>query len=202
MFERITRHFPGWDCLYAPCQHEHKGEHGIHAEEILHALATEAPDGRRVVLSFTLTTDRYPPTIPQSHFAGSYGDLCKPRGSDLTLHIQGLRGSGNSDCMLVSNCEVDYTSSLAARDLWNRVAQSDQDLDQPGSTFWNQLEMRLRESLADPVLFRQPDEPRELTDARSQTARKDKIEAEERLVDCEKRLLEECGVYSAHKNKS
>jgi hypothetical protein len=55
---------PGYDCMFAPCQHERKGDHGIHGEEwVFVSIAND----RQTALVLTVYTDIFPETIPAAH---------------------------------------------------------------------------------------------------------------------------------------
>ncbi len=179
LFKRQTEMRPGHDCLFAPCQHDPKGSHGIHGDEFWHGLVTETHDGRQVALVVTVFTNRMPATVPASHMAGSK----EASLADLTLHVQmpGHKIHGTSDCPFITAGPCDtglFTTALvsdhlelgeASRFQWERDTYGPPE--HPSGTLWLRIENRLVSMLADPEMFPQPDEPQALVDARAVLAR-------------------------------
>lgn len=191
LIRRETEMTPGYDCMHAECTHDTKGDHGIHGDEFLHAVITEAPDGRLAALVIMIFTNRYPSTVPEWR-----RDRSKPSSAvDLTLHIQGAKPEADRQysrglCSWTGNtlCQTERSTALGASELWKALAIEDQNPEKPGEAFWQAMEERLRRHLADPTLFKQPEELWELTHAREMLvkARKAYQEAGEELNRCEK----------------
>lgn len=131
----ITYRRKGYDCLNAPCQHEVKGDHGIHCDEWIYVVLDRA---KNCALTLTVFTDKFPETVRTLPDV-----LNKIWGADLTLHVPpyllGRLEPEMKDCAWVSGgCVCDWSSSLAADGFWTRHG-ADARMEQ-GSAFWQQLD--------------------------------------------------------------
>lgn len=108
--ERITPIIrPGWDCIYgAHCEFtgDPSKNHGIHGDEYHYGVRAELADGRMVAVSLVAFTNRYPSTVPASHWTSSYtSHLLRgyPFGASIDFHLQLARGESLRDGILVSS---------------------------------------------------------------------------------------------------
>ena len=183
MVTRITTTTPGFDCLFAPCQHDKKGEHGIHGTEIHHAVKTETHDGRVVVLHLRISTDRMPDSMPSSWLAGR---RMPPRSCALVLHAQDPLGNRGCEFLGDLGCAILWDSTLDCEQLTKLLGDWPERIPNdsyeavynaalmPSETFWIALVTRLGDFISDPSLFVQPDETPSMADVRT---RKDAAEA-------------------------
>lgn len=125
-FERRVFWHRGYDCGPGGslCKHEHKGDHGIHGDEIVLAL-------RRVESGAALTL-----TVYSSYMEGAYeprlrwSERPESYGADVSLHVafqtdvERLRNDEWSECSLLptGKCAISSSSSLAAQDVWGATA--------------------------------------------------------------------------------
>jgi hypothetical protein len=123
LIDRRTMVTPGHDCIYAPCTHTPKGDHGINADDDWLAVVAEISDGRKIALSLQLDSGRFPATIPASHWSDWLPPMVYPRASDLSLHVQRSRHDlGGHACEWFGQggrCDVEYTTALGAISLFS-----------------------------------------------------------------------------------
>jgi len=167
MFQILTKVHPGYDCLFAPCQHETKGEHGIGGDQIFHAVKTELEDGRAVFLVLHISTDRMPDTVPPTHIPSP-----SFRVYELALHVQAEVGQA-CEWMGLGKCELVWDSALAGdefKQFFPSSLLSDpvyQFIKSGSEEMWQALRAKLETLLADPNLFPQADETEAMRDMRT-----------------------------------
>lgn len=158
MFQRHTTVIPGWDDLYDVCKHPNKGNHGIHADEVIHRVVTELADGRKIALTMGIVTDDYPATIPESHFR--HGKIHTRRGMGVELHVQALAGddAGKMPCECLDGAVCGTTTIwLADSDaIWDSVQPCEFRV--ANEALWRVLEERLADSIAKGHGYPDPDE--------------------------------------------
>lgn len=200
---QLVRHshtIAGYDCLYAPCQHKVRGEHGICGERVQHAITSELPDGRRLALEVMISTDVMPDTVP------IHVERQPPRMRGVVLHVQSTRGArfdaGVTQCSWFGPgvaCEVVYDSALRADVLEPFLGGSNTLAKQPPEEFWSRLAGLLHELLGDPELFAQGDETATMADirARHAQAQESMLAAQARFRDADAELRHAIGRYTA-----
>ena len=189
---RNTQVTPGFDCMFAPCQHLIKGDHGIRGDQITHAVMSETHQGQRVSLVIGISTDQMPKTVPASWLAGRSSP---PRGRGLTLHTQVPAHAGpdvGNSCEFLgapdARCEVPYDTTLGAEAFvkllgdWTEHSEAAyQAAKDPPEKFWGALEDHLSLLLRDPSLFVQPDETGFMADVRTRLEQAEEAKLASRL---------------------
>jgi len=164
----LTKVHPGYDCMFAPCQHETKGEHGIRGDQIFHAVKTELEDGRAVFLVLHINTDRMPDTVPPTHILSPSFYM-----RDLALHVQAEVGR-SCEWMDGGKCDVVWDATVREADEFKQffpdITLTDpvfQFLKSGSEEMWQALRAKLETMLADPNLFPQADETEAMRDVRT-----------------------------------
>jgi hypothetical protein len=142
---------PGFDCIYAECKHEPKGNHGIYPDEWCFIVG----DGESWLVLVVMTAS-YPATIPVSHWLRhGTGSDCYPAHGIAFYEHRPVDYSGGSDghggCALVKPKCYGGAWYTAARDFWTRLGDN-AAIDVQTEDFWLALESlyttRVREPLA------------------------------------------------------
>lgn len=152
---RIILTSPGHDCLYAPCQHTPKGDHGIDGGKLMFALT----DFKHAVTLELIGTD-YPPTVTLELLPAHRREVLP---ANLSFHYavkQGRLQARSKGCILIPGpgCYSTGGSGLEADRFWRSYAAPGLGINQPPS-FWSALEALWHAEFEAPVAPVSPKTP-------------------------------------------
>lgn len=174
----LTGKRPGYDHKYGP---NAKPGGGIHGETIYHAAKTKIwHENAMIALVLTVSTNRFPATVPlhvanTAPRAGYY-----PHLNDLSLHVHKAPPDGQI-CDWVGTCESIWDTGLVHQHFdgcetdcnapgWGAWPAVWGDVDRPNRDFWKAMREKVWSFARDASFFPQADEPRELIAARAALA--------------------------------
>ena len=130
--KRVFKSITGYDCVNAPCKHDEKGDHGIHAEEWRYALVD---DEGAMAITLTCYTDRFPDTVPESPALSFIRPIM---GAVIMLHTAFSSGGEKAlrKCDLLGRCAIYGESYMIADEIVKKHAVAEQE---QSDAFWDAM---------------------------------------------------------------